>query len=139
MLSSPRNDGVPSSALFSLLYGAFALDTNANPPYTATQAMTIASTLLTMAPPSADMPLAATLLEPIIEKLYALLYYMESRVVSDPAEIARCKGLLQSWMKVATASTACDKLWNIVEGHGGEWAQARNGESDELQLHWRRL
>jgi hypothetical protein len=139
MLSSLENKGAFSSTLFSRLYGAFASDTNASPPYTPTQAMTIASTILTMAPPSADMPLALALLEPIIEKLYALLYYMESRVVSDPAEIAECKGLLQSWTKVATASMACDKLWNIFEGHGGEWIQAGNGESDELQLRWRRL
>jgi hypothetical protein len=93
----------------------------------------ILSRFLVTAPPTSDEPLIVKVLEPIVEKLYSLLYYLETKAVSDPTETENCKGLLFSWLKVASAGSVSSRLWNVIEGKGGEWFP-----DEELVLRWRR-
>lgn len=84
-------------------------------------------------PPTGDEPLVVTILNPMVDKLYSLLYHLETKAVSDPTEIESCKGLLFSWLKVASAESVAARLWDVVEGKGGEWFL-----DDELVLRWRK-
>jgi hypothetical protein len=93
----------------------------------------ILSRFLVTAPPTSDEPLIVKVLEPIVEKLYSLLYYLETNAISDPTETENCKGLLFSWLKVASAGSVSSRLWSVIEGKGGEWFP-----DEELDLRWRR-
>lgn len=48
---------------------------------------------------------------------------------------------------MAPVDEACDRLWSIVEGHGGEWSLTilgqdgggdEDGDEEQFQLCWRR-
>jgi hypothetical protein len=101
--------------------------------YMPLETVKILSKFLVTAPPTSDEPLVVKVLEPIVEKLYSLLYYLETNAISDPTETESCKGLLFSWLKVASADSASSRLWNVIEGKGGEWFP-----DEELVLRWRR-
>jgi hypothetical protein len=101
--------------------------------YTPLETTAILSKFLVMAPPTGDDPLIVKFLEPIVEQLYSLLYYLEMKAISDPTETESCKGLLLSWLKVTSAHAAALQLWNVIEGKGGEWFT-----DEELVLRWRR-
>ncbi|KAG8805451.1 hypothetical protein FRC19_007871 [Serendipita sp. 401] len=131
---------VAFTILSSILFAAFeerdlSHESETNESYSPMESIGILSTFLATAPPSSNKALATVLLTPIIERLYSLLYYLDTRAISDPTEIALCKGLVHSWMKVTADQDVCDRLWSIVQGNGGEWVLSGR---DELRLEWRK-
>lgn len=127
---------IVSPILNATLYEGFQL--RSPPPaksYTPLETVNILSKFAVTAPPTVEEPVIIKLLEPIMEKLYALLYHLETRVISDPTEIETCKGLLLSWFKLAPADLATTVIWNVIEGKGGEWFLEER--SEELTLCWR--
>ncbi|KAG8819060.1 hypothetical protein FRC18_012206 [Serendipita sp. 400] len=126
--------------LSSILFAAFeerdlSHESETNESYSPMKSIGILSTFMATAPPSSNKPLATVLLTPIIERLYSLLYYLDTRAISDPTETALCKGLVHSWMKVTADQGVCDRLWSLVQRNGGEWVLSG---TDELRLEWRK-
>ncbi|KAG8857705.1 hypothetical protein FRB91_011020, partial [Serendipita sp. 411] len=137
---SAETQPVAFTILSSILFAAFeerdvSHESKTNESYSPMESIAMLSTFLATAPPSSNKPLATVLLTPIIERLYSLLYYLDTRAISDPTEIALCKGLVHSWMKVTADQDVCDRLWSIVQGNGGEWVLSGR---DELRLEWRK-
>lgn len=127
------SDPVVLSTISATLYSSFSEDSS-SPSFPPLQTLVIVSNLVAMAPPSPDAPLTTKVLMPIIEKLYSLLYFLDKRLTSDPAETALCRSLVQSWMKISTETEVSQKLWSIVLGNGGRWIVA----GENLTLQWQR-
>ncbi|CAG8720460.1 5396_t:CDS:2, partial [Acaulospora colombiana] len=143
LMSSRTTGKLVTSIAASALYAGFeekkdSTTSKETPaPYSPSDTITILSNFLATAPPLGDVPLASDLLNPIVEKLYSLLFYFENKAISDPTEISTCKGLLISWTKLAPATDVSDKLWSIVQGAGGEWKMDAVGDEGDLKLSWR--
>ncbi|KIM25905.1 hypothetical protein M408DRAFT_25799 [Serendipita vermifera MAFF 305830] len=136
LVSSKHQDSTIFPILNVTLYAGFQEHTQERAKsYMPLETIKMMSKFAVAAPPSGDEPAIVKVLGPIIEKLYTLLYHLETKAISDPTETEACKGLLLSWLKLASAEVATERLWNVIEGKGGEWFIG--GDNEELTLCWR--
>ena len=127
-----NSDSTVLSTVNAALYLSFS-EHNSSALFPPLRTLAILSNLMAMAPPSPDTPLVTKVLTPIVEKLYSLLYFLDKRPTSDPAETTLCRNLVQSWMKISPETEVSHKLWSIVLGNGGRWILT----DENLTLQWR--